>query len=158
VDLSAQGGTDGRTEAPSAPEVPYASVYSQSVIVLDAPARMMTMNWARGTANRWQVAEVTQLWRFCAKVRALELHVPRYTWVRVRATPFVAKGVLADVGGHYPVIKACLDGILLDAGVLEDDSPSYVHAITMEAPQRGPAGVKIELRGPLASFAPPSAP
>jgi hypothetical protein len=54
---------------------------------------------------------------------------------------------------HLPCCKAALDGILIDAGVLPDDSPAYVHALTLVAPQRGPNGIKIELRGPLASLA-----
>ena len=117
--------------------------------MLDAPARMMTMNWARGVANRWEVAEVTSLWRFCAKVRARTLAVPAYGHLRVRVTPYQAKGRLADAGAHLPCAKAAIDG-LIDAGVLPDDDPRYVGAITLVAPQRGPDGLRIELRGTLA--------
>ena len=29
---------------------------------------------------------------------------------------------MADTGGHFPIAKACIDG-LIDAGVIEDDGP-----------------------------------
>ncbi len=41
---------------------------------------------------------------------------------------------LADTGGHFPVAKACIDG-LVDAGVIPDDGPEYVTQLTFKAPQ-----------------------
>ena len=41
---------------------------------------------------------------------------------------------MADTGGHFPVAKACIDG-LVDAGVIPDDGPEFVRSLTFKAPQ-----------------------
>lgn len=126
----------------------HSAAYSQSVIVLDAPARMMTMNWAKST--HWRVqALVIKLWRDAMAERCRELSVPAYESCRIHCWPYHPTGALADPLGHAPTLKACIDG-LRDAGVLTDDTGREVHAITMHAPARGPNGVKLELRGALA--------
>jgi hypothetical protein len=129
-------------------------LYAQSVIVLDAPARMMTMNYARGKGHHFGLAAMTKLWRDAAADRCRELAVPHYASVRIHAWPFQARGVLADTGSHLPCVKAVIDG-LRDAGVLTDDTGREVLAITMHAPARGPNGVKLELRGTIRQWAPP---
>jgi len=136
------------TEPTEAAYRPPEGVYSQALIVLDAPARMFTMNYARGSANRFTLAALTDLWRSAMKARAVELAVPHFATVRIHAWPYQHKGTLADTGSHMPVIKACVDG-LRDAGVLTDDTGREVLAITMHAPARGPNGIKLELRGTL---------
>jgi hypothetical protein len=128
----------------------YTGVCTQCAIVLDAPARMFTMNYARGTANRFILHALTDQWRTAMKDRALALKVPHFGQVRIHCWPYQAKGTLADTGSHMPVLKACVDG-LRDAGVLTDDTGREVLAITMHAPARGPNGVKLELRGVLAT-------
>ena len=40
---------------------------------------------------------------------------------------------MADTGGHFPVAKSCIDG-LIDAGVIEDDGPEVVTSLTFKAP------------------------
>jgi crossover junction endodeoxyribonuclease RusA len=123
-------------------------VYATSLIVLDAPARMMTMNWAKAT--HWRVqALVIKAWRDAAADRARELKVPAFVTVRIHCWPYHPSGALADPLGHAPVLKAVIDG-LVDAGVLPNDTGREVQAITMHAPARGPNGVKLELRGNLA--------
>lgn len=127
-------------------------------LVLDAPGRMVTMNWERGTSNRWAIAKVTDLWRRAASERAAELALPAFAWVEVDAWPYQARGVLADTAAHTPVVKAVLDG-LRDAGVLSDDTGRQVHWIRMHPPKRGPNGVCVELSGPVvAAVAVPATP
>jgi hypothetical protein len=130
-------------------------VYAQSLIVLDAPARMMTMNWAKSTHWRQQ-AVVIKAWREAMAARCVELEIPHYESVRIHCWPYHPRGALADPLGHAPVLKACIDG-LRDAGVLTDDTGREVLAITMHAPARGPNGVKLELRGVLVSYEPRTA-
>ena len=127
----------------------YGGVYATSLIVLDAPARMFTMNYSRGTANRFTLSALTDIWRRAMQERARELEVPHYATCRIHAWPYQQKGTLADTGSHMPVVKAVVDG-LRDAGVLKDDTGREVLAITMHAPARGPNGIKLELRGALA--------
>jgi hypothetical protein len=141
-----------RPRALSDTEVPYTGspgVYATSLIVLDAPARMFTMNYSRGSANRFTLAALTDVWRKAAEKRARELGVSAYESCRIHCWPY-HKGTLADTGSHMPVVKACVDG-LRDAGVLKDDTGREVLAITMHAPARGPNGIKLEIRGVLAT-------
>ena len=46
----------------------------------------------------------------------------------------VQKKPLADCGNGLPSIKAAVDG-LVQAGVIEDDSPEFVRSITLIAPR-----------------------
>jgi hypothetical protein len=123
------------------------------VVVLDAPARMMTMNWERGTSNRWAIAKETDLWRRAAAERAGELNLPTFAWVTVQATPYQRRGVLADVLAHAPCVKATIDG-LVDAGVLPNDRGAEVRSIEMLPPQRGPNGLRLTLCGQVAAGVP----
>ena len=40
---------------------------------------------------------------------------------------------MADTGGHFPVAKACIDG-LVDAGGVKDDGPEFVGSLTFRSP------------------------
>jgi hypothetical protein len=40
---------------------------------------------------------------------------------------------MADTGGHFPVAKACIDG-LVDAGVIPDDGPNFVKSLEFRSP------------------------
>lgn len=109
---------------------------------IEAPARMMTMNWER-SANHFTKAAIVAAWRFAAKHAAHGL--PTFTRVDIECWPSQKRGVLADTAAHTPVVKACIDG-LRDAGVLTDDRGTEVASITMHAPVRGPDGVRLSVR------------
>jgi hypothetical protein len=60
---------------------------------------------------------------------AREQQIPRLAAARVRAWPLVKnRRGLQDVGGCLPAVKAAIDG-LVDAGVLRDDSPTYLREL-----------------------------
>src|SRR5271169_6286600 len=94
------------------------------VIVLDAPAKLLTMNAAKSTHYRpW--ALLTKAWRAAMCDRCELLGIPAvHGRVGVEARTYQLGGILADPLGHAPVVKACIDG-LRDAGVLRDDTGDY---------------------------------
>lgn len=97
-------------------------------------------------AGHWSArADRTKRWRHAfailarAEGRDVELEVP----VVIEATPL---GVRGDAGNHLPAVKAAVDG-LIDAGLLDDDSPHYVVALVLRAPEPAtPPGLRIAVR------------
>jgi hypothetical protein len=54
--------------------------------------------------------------------------------------------VFQDVASCNPAAKAAIDGIV-DAKILEDDSPEFLKAITFLRPQRGKNAMVLYLQG-----------
>lgn len=114
-----------------------------SVVV---PLRPSSLNAER--SSNWRSRHhATAAWRQMSNLVATGRteHGPRVARftppVEIVATP-VQKGRLPDAGNCYPSVKAAIDG-LVDAGLLPDDSPPYVHAVTLRAPRR-PTPQEIE--------------
>lgn len=71
--------------------------------------------------------------------------IGRLQAVIVTAVPVVRAGTsLPDVAACYPAVKAAVDG-LVDAKVIPDDTPRYVHALTFIAPEHGPQDLLLLL-------------
>ena len=102
---------------------------------------LLTTNRERAGSRFVRAANVAE-WRRSAQFVAREKKIPRLEVVIAEFRPFQAKGRLADAGAHFPSAKAILDGVV-DAGVLEDDDPRYVVAITMHAPVRSTTKVDV---------------
>lgn len=89
--------------------------------------------WTTNAERKWHPivrARKVAEWRRAFGVLALEQRVPRLEAVRVRAWPLVAdRRGMQDVGGCFPCVKACIDG-LVDVGVLDDDGPARVCELT----------------------------
>lgn len=117
-------------------------------VTLFVEGKLWTVNSERSehyTAHR----KKTRDWRETAGFTALSARIPRLQQMRVTAIPYQRNGVLADVGSHFPPVKATIDG-LVDAGILEDDTPDYVTSITMHAPRRDktePEGLLLVIHG-----------
>lgn len=93
-------------------------------------------------AEHWRKrAKAVSTWRLLGKAKcrtaidAMGGHALQPPLV-VFATPLYAKGPVTDVGGVLPAVKAVIDGAI-DAGLIADDSPSYVSRLILEAPQVG---------------------
>jgi crossover junction endodeoxyribonuclease RusA len=98
----------------------------RTITIADDTGRPLTMN---DTANmHWRknaklVSEIRGRWWLLG----LEHKVPRLTACTITVTPLHKDGRSPqDVGACCPAYKAALDG-LVDAGMLTDDSPTYVH-------------------------------
>ena len=72
--------------------------------------------------------------------------VPKLKTAVVHATPLAKdRRWKQDVGGCFPAVKAAIDG-LVDLGVLEDDNPTFLKALTFYPAEIGDVdGLRIEL-------------
>jgi hypothetical protein len=79
-------------------------------------------------------ARLVKTWREAAFEAAQKAQVPKMNKIDIVCQP--CRGTrrnMADTGGHFPVAKACIDG-LVDAGVVKDDGPEFVRSLTFRAP------------------------
>lgn len=95
--------------------------------------KMWTLNGERKMHHFTRAKNVKE-WREAAATVAIAKKIPPLGSIEVTFTPHrVNKSGMADTGGHFPVVKACIDG-LVDAGVLNGDGPEIVKRLTFEAP------------------------
>ena len=77
--------------------------------------KMWTLN-AERKMHHFTRAKNVKEWREAAATVAIAKRIPRLEAIEVTFTPHrINKSGLADLGGHFPVLKACIDG-LMDAG------------------------------------------
>lgn len=112
------------------------------------------MHWELNYKGRpWSINEERKLhymerarrvkeWRETFYWLAKEAKIPPCTAITIEAFPIQQRGKLGDVLNNYPAAKAAIDGIV-DAGVVPDDSPEYVRAITLHAPTRGENALRV---------------
>jgi hypothetical protein len=95
---------------------------------------MWTLNKER-SLHHYQRAKLVKEWREAAAAVATAKKIPkRLRAIEVRFIPHRRNGKgKADTGGHFPVAKACIDG-LVDAGILWEDGPEIVQRLIFEAP------------------------
>jgi hypothetical protein len=107
------------------------------------PSPTWTLNSER-TWHHHKRAGYVKEWRNAFWLLAKEARIPHLDAIGVAATPVQAgKGRTQDVGGCFPAAKAAIDG-LVDAGVIDEDSPRYVRLLAFCAPERGPvAGLRL---------------
>jgi crossover junction endodeoxyribonuclease RusA len=96
--------------------------------------KLISLNAERST-HFMPRSEATRQWRADAYWEAKRAKLPHLDHCSVIVQPYQHRSVLQDAGNCYPVVKACLDG-LVDANVLDDDGPEHVTAITLLAPRR----------------------
>lgn len=93
--------------------------------------RVRSLNTERST--HWSKrAKDAQTWREAFWAHGVARRV-KFGPVDITAE-IVQKKPLADCGNGMPSIKAAIDG-LIDAGVIQDDSPEWVKSITLIAPR-----------------------
>jgi hypothetical protein len=118
-------------------------------VELKYEARPWTLNEERA-GHRYQRASRTKKWRrvFCDLAKSAA--TPCLTNCTVTATPYQLRGRMQDVAACVPAVKAAIDG-LVDAGVLVDDSPKYLHAIVFNQPRKGKPALHLRIDGDLAT-------
>jgi len=95
--------------------------------------KMWTLN-AERKMHHFTRAKNVKEWREAAATVAIAKRIPRLEAIEVTFTPHrINKSGLADLGGHFPVLKACIDG-LMDAGVIDEDGPDIIKRLIFEAP------------------------
>lgn len=89
--------------------------------------------WTTNAERKWhhmeraaKVKDTRQAFGWLAKAH----QVPPCSAIRVFATPLAKnRRWLQDVGACFPAVKAAIDGFV-DAGILPDDTPDFVQALT----------------------------
>jgi hypothetical protein len=110
--------------APPISNVPY---------VVEVWGDMWTLNKER-TLHHFAVGKKVKEWRSATCVAAKARKIPKMKAVEVRFTPHRRnRQSMPDTGGHFPVAKAMIDG-LVDAGILIEDGPDTVRRLVFEAP------------------------
>ncbi len=123
-----------------------ADILTKSLVVIPAPIRLLTVN-AERRIHYARRSEIVRQWRWAAKLYTRQAKVQPYEWCEITMHVKQARGVLADPGAHYPVLKACVDGIV-DAGILPSDDGRYVRSIVQQPPMRGNRDeIRITLAG-----------
>ena len=122
--------------APPISNVPY---------VVEVWGEMWTANKERTMYHFTRATKVKE-WRSAACICAKARRIPKLKAVEIRFIPYrTDKRGLADTGGHFPVAKAIIDG-LVDAGILTGDGPHIVRRLIFEAPiVSGESKARIEI-------------
>lgn len=104
-------------------------------LVLRLEQKPWTLNAERSNRRgHWNRAEQTRDWRGAFHLLALEAGRPHFTAVTVTVKHELKnRAAMPDTGSCIGAAKAAIDG-LVDAGVLDDDSPDIVHRLTFDAP------------------------
>jgi hypothetical protein len=71
-------------------------------------------------------AAATREWRKLGWGRAREARIPRLARARVDVQWLPSTAAVHDPSNAHPMVKALVDGICLDAGVLADDSAEFL--------------------------------
>lgn len=98
-----------------------------------AGRRPWTTNQERKRGSHYARSEQTKWWREAFRDAAEEADIPHFDVIRIEVTPILPDRKIQDTGACYPTAKAAIDG-LVDAGVVDDDSPKYVPTITFHSP------------------------
>lgn len=110
--------------------------------------RPTTLNQERKTNNWGARATDTRWWREQFRLCAEQADIPLHDKLYVSVYPLHKNGRSPqDVGACFPAVKAGIDG-LVDAGVLEDDTPDMLVRIDFHAPViDGVDGLRLVVRG-----------
>jgi hypothetical protein len=109
--------------------------------------RPMTVNAERKKGSFHARAEMSRWWRENFYYAALQSKIPHFESISLTVTPILPDRKIQDTGACYPAAKAAIDG-LVDAGVVDDDSPKYVPTITFNSPVVSTTGGLIILIRP----------
>lgn len=105
--------------------------------------------WTTNAERTWhhmKRAEIVKTWRNAYFYLTKEAGIPKLDCIDVEATPYLnGPGRNQDVAACNPAVKAALDG-MVDAGVLPDDSPTYVRSIKFNRPVLKAAMPGLELK------------
>jgi crossover junction endodeoxyribonuclease RusA len=110
-------------------------------ITVHAPCEWINSNHR---VHRMEQARRTKLWR-AAGARAAHNAPPFTGPVQVTATIYKARGGRYDPGNLYPTAKACIDGIVSDAGLLPDDSHEWLQGPDMRHGGKGDPRLEITI-------------
>lgn len=98
--------------------------FGERPLTVNKVSSMHRQAWAKHTKHE------RAMWKWLAE----DAQVPHLTACRIIATPLHrTKASPQDVAACAPAVKAAIDG-LVDAGVLDDDSPQYLTEVVFRPP------------------------
>jgi len=107
---------------------------SAATVVIDFMGRPLLANQAHQMHHR-TLAPIRKAYRDGAANLARAQHIEHRDAVTVTAhAEYPSRRSLPDADAIAPSVKSILDG-LVDAGVIDDDGPNYVHSVTYLAPK-----------------------
>lgn len=122
------------------------------------PERPWTANDDRANINMTQKAARTRKWRQAYQLLAAQAGIPHLEAIQVTVTQYRANSRgIPDVASCFPAAKAAIDG-LVDAGVIDDDSPRYVKRVTFESPIIGDPDIEEGMEILVTPWRPPESP
>lgn len=105
---------------------------TQTAYTLVIPGRVSTVNKLM-RVQHFRRAEHDAAWRLAARFAAKEAGIPHMERVKIIACPWLKGRRSQDVAACLPSVKAAIDG-LVDAGVLDDDTPEHVRSLSFLPP------------------------
>lgn len=106
--------------------------------------RPVSLNQERNKHFRARI-EDTKWWREGFMAAALDVGMPRFEAAEIIVEPVLNNRKWQDTAACFPSAKAAIDG-LIDAGVLDDDTPDILPTITFKRPILGPqAGLRLTI-------------
>src|SRR5262245_53710774 len=120
--------------------------------ILEHRARPPTLNWERKGSTSWrEAAAATRQWRSDYGWLDRQQRVPRLEHAVITVEHLLGTRRKVDVGACFPAVKAAIDG-LVDARVLPDDGPLYLHELRFRPPSfSGYDALVLRVVGPPAS-------
>ena len=91
-------------------------------LTIPAPADWLNVN----QRHKRRPSGTIKAWRQAALVYARQAKLPRLQRAHILAELRFHNRVRRDTGNYYPTIKACVDGLVTDYGLLPDDSTAYL--------------------------------
>jgi len=105
-----------------------------AAVTIDFMGRPLLANQAH-QMNHHQLAPIRKGYRDGAATLARAQLIPHHDAVTVTAhAEYPTRRSLPDADAIAPSVKSIIDG-LVDAGVIDDDGPAYVHSVTYLAPR-----------------------
>ena len=112
------------------------------------PGQIWTINRERNLHHMQRHEMVSELRKTARILTLQEMRREGGRWsftgpVTVEFLPYQKPGVIADTANHLPPCKAVLDG-LVDAGLIQDDTPEFVISQTFYPPVKSPfTGINV---------------
>jgi hypothetical protein len=98
--------------------------------------RPVSLNQERSKHYRARI-EDTKWWRENFSWAALDAGMPHLEAAEITVQPILENRRWQDTAACFPSAKAAIDG-LVDAGILDDDTPDILPSITFKRPILGP--------------------
>lgn len=117
---------------------------------IEVPGKPLTINFIAAKTH-WVAAEEVKTWRAVAKLMAKAQKIGSLQTPLCIEVRHLCKGRLPDIAASTFAVKGCVDGFV-DAGLLPDDSPKYLHGMYLPAPEKSDRDALVFEFEPVETF------